>query len=104
MIDIREQVAKRLYWNWHPEITDKEKVWQQKSLEKKKCWLEEADQILSLSPLAELLAKLKATETVCPECKGKGGFRGIRWDEKVNTKCPKCKGSGSVVNLNRVEL
>ena len=44
---IREGMAKKLYCLGHPEITNKEKCWRQKSEEGKKHWREEADEIFS---------------------------------------------------------
>lgn len=68
-------------------------------------------QILALFPhYAELLAKLKLTQSDCPSCGGTGWVKGYAWrglDEKRDlTKhrepCPPCQGSGKVYNLDRV--
>ena len=39
-------------------------------------------------------AQLAKVPEKCPECKGKGGLRGIKWDEVITSKCPVCNGTG----------
>ncbi len=47
---------------------------------------------------------LTPEEMICPECKGEGGLRGVRWDEIVTHKCPTCQGAGKLAKVLKHRL